>query len=374
MSYLNRSGVSLNSINYVDALANSNQILERTGTGRNNIVWNDPPSSIPSGLNATPSQVLSGYKFVGSAGTLQTGTIPTQGGSTITPGTSNKTAVSAGRYVSGNIIVAGDGDLIASNIRYGKNIFNVNGNIREYKQWTGQATTNSSRKSYKVNGGGTVSMYYLTINPTYAAELQLIDGLVLAEEEYGIAARKNAKSTIYKVNNALVELKKTGELDEIARVYGLQSELLVNADTAIGSEPTDSDWSNILSRGKIKIGYTVFAPIAYTDTDNVFKGFDIDLAKAVGEYYGIEVEFVEIQWDSKTMELESGNIDLIWNGMTITDEIKAACEISIPYLRNSQVAVIRKADADKYTSDTSTMSDAVIAAESGSAGQAVVEK
>ena len=216
--------------------------------------------------------------------------------------------------------------------------------------------------------------YYLTINPTYAAELQLIDGLVLAEEEYGIAARKNAKSTIYKVNNALVELKKTGELDEIARVYGLQSELLVNADTAIGSEPTDSDWSNILSRGKIKIGYTVFAPIAYTDTDNVFKGFDIDLAKAVGEYYGIEVEFVEIQWDSKTMELESGNIDLIWNGMTITDEIKAACEISIPYLRNSQVAVIRKADADKYTSDTSTMSDAVIAAESGSAGQAVVEK
>ena len=167
MSYLNRSGVSLNSINYVDTLANSNQILERTGTGRNNIAWNDPPSSIPSGLNATPSQVLSGYKFVGSAGTLQTGTIPTQGGSTITPGTSNKTAVSAGRYVSGNIIVAGDGDLIASNIRYGKNIFNVNGNIREYKQWTGQATTNSSRKSYKVNGGGTVSMYYLTINPGF---------------------------------------------------------------------------------------------------------------------------------------------------------------------------------------------------------------
>lgn len=255
----------------------------------------------------------------------------------------------------------------SSELNFGKKLVKTNAMIDILTELTSKTADVGIMDSIMAN-------YYLTINPTYASQLQLVEGLVLAEEEYGIAARKNAKSTIYKVNNALVELKKTGELDEIARVYGLQSELLVNADTAIGSEPTDSDWSNILSRGKIKIGYTVFAPIAYTDTDNVFKGFDIDLAKAVGEYYGIEVEFVEIQWDSKTMELESGNIDLIWNGMTITDEIKAACEISIPYLRNSQVAVIRKADADKYTSDTSTMSDAVIAAESGSAGQAVVEK
>ena len=255
----------------------------------------------------------------------------------------------------------------SSDLNFGKKLVKTNAMIDILTELTSKTADVGIMDSIMAN-------YYLTINPTYASQLQLVEGLVLAEEEYGIAARKNAKSTIYKVNNALVELKKTGELDEIAKVYGLQSELLVNADTAIGSEPTDSDWSNILSRGKIKIGYTVFAPIAYTDTDNVFKGFDIDLAKAVGEYYGIEVEFVEIQWDSKTMELESGNIDLIWNGMTITDEIKAACEISIPYLRNSQVAVIRKADADKYTSDTSTMSDAVIAAESGSAGQAVVEK
>ena len=117
-----------------------------------------------------------------------------------------------------------------------------------------------------------------------------------------------------------------------------------------------------------------FFIIAYPDTNGKLIGFDTELAEAVAEYYGLTAEFIEIQWDSKTMELESKNIDLIWNGMTITDEIKAACEISIPYLQNRQVAVIRKADADKYTKDTSTMSDAVIAAESGSAGQAVVEK
>ena len=119
MSYLRRISTSINSIDYVNTLVSTDNILSRTGTGRNDIEWDNPPSSIPSGLNATPSQVLSGYKFVGSSGSLQTGTIPTQGGSTIPPGTSNKTAVSAGRYVSGNIVVAGDGDLIAGNIKRG---------------------------------------------------------------------------------------------------------------------------------------------------------------------------------------------------------------------------------------------------------------
>ena len=216
--------------------------------------------------------------------------------------------------------------------------------------------------------------YYLTINPTYASQLQLVEGLVLAEEEYGIAARKNAKSTIYKVNYALKALNADGTVNEIAAKYGLVDELVIDGNADIGSEPTDADWSEIIADGKIKIGYTVFAPIAYTDTNGKLIGFDTELAEAVAEYYGLTAEFIEIQWDSKTMELESKNIDLIWNGMTITDEIQAACEISIPYLQNRQVAVIRKADADKYTKDTSTMSDAVIAAESGSAGQAVVEK
>ena len=170
MSYLNRSGTTLNAIDYVSTLANSNKILERTGTGRNNIAWNNPPSSIPSGLNATPSQVLSGYKFVGSAGSLQTGTMPTQGGSTITPGTSNKTVVSAGRYVSGNVVVAGDADLIASNIRYGKNIFNVNGNIREYKFVYTKATTSSRRSFTDRYTSTTFYAYILTINPGFTVD------------------------------------------------------------------------------------------------------------------------------------------------------------------------------------------------------------
>ncbi|HOO22924.1 MAG TPA: transporter substrate-binding domain-containing protein [Clostridia bacterium] len=216
--------------------------------------------------------------------------------------------------------------------------------------------------------------YYMSQDTNYADKLMLIDGLVLAEEEYGIAARKAANSTIYNINKALVELKKNGSADEIAARYGLTNDLIIDEEYNAGENTaTDDDWSTIVTSGKIKIGYTVFAPIAYKDADGNFIGFDIDLAKAVAAYYGIEAQFVEIEWGKKEFELNSYNIDLIWNGMTITDERKETMNISIPYLMNNQVAVIRKADKDKYTS-TESMSDAIIAAESGSAGQSVVEK
>ena len=205
MSYLNRSGTTINAINYVDTLEDSNQILERTGTGRNNIAWNDPPSSIPSGLNTTPSQVLSGYKFVGSAGTLQSGTIPTQGGSTITPGTSNKTAVSAGRYVSGNVIIAGDSDLVASNIRNGKNIFGVTGNVKEYKVAIKDVSTSGSKSYYETNGGRNRTMYYVLVNnigftPQYAYASRSYDGARCTLTTTWSSYLVNTGSTQYQFN------------------------------------------------------------------------------------------------------------------------------------------------------------------------------
>ena len=166
MSYLRRTSTSINSIDYVNTLASTDNILSRTGTSRNDIEWDNPPSSIPSGLNATPSQVLSGYKFVGSAGSLQTGTIPTQGGSTITPGTSNKTAVSAGRYVSGNIIVAGSGNLTAGNIKKGVNIFGVTGTAKVLMAKSGSGTSSnigSTRYTLYDANGTSGRFYQLTI-------------------------------------------------------------------------------------------------------------------------------------------------------------------------------------------------------------------
>ena len=102
------------------------------------------------------------------------------------------------------------------------------------------------------------------------------------------------------------------------------------------------------------------------------KGFDIDLAKEVAKVLDVEVEFKEIDWNSKEALLENGTIDLVWNGMTITADRQAAMCVSVPYLYNKQVAVVKKADAGKYTT-VESMKNAIMTAESGSAGEEVIK-
>ena len=79
------------------------------------------------------------------------------------------------------------------------------------------------------------------------------------------------------------------------------------------------------------------------------------------------MEFKLINWNTKEAELESKTIDCIWNGMTITAEREEKMEVTIPYMNNKQVAVIRKEDKDLYTTKES-MKDALLGAEDGSAG------
>ncbi|MFB5674146.1 amino acid ABC transporter substrate-binding protein [Paenibacillus terreus] len=83
-----------------------------------------------------------------------------------------------------------------------------------------------------------------------------------------------------------------------------------------------------------------FAPMGFRDENNNIVGFDIDYAKAAAEKMGKEVQFQPIDWSSKESELNSGRIDLIWNGYTITDERKEKVLFTKPYLSNSQVAVV----------------------------------
>lgn len=121
----------------------------------------------------------------------------------------------------------------------------------------------------------------------------------------------------------------------------------------------------------MKIGFTYFEPMNYLDESGKFVGFETEFATAVCKKLGMTPEFVEINWDSKTMELESGNIDCIWNGMTITPELSAALSISDPYIKNYQVVVIRSENAALYT-DTASLSAATVEAEAGSAGESAV--
>lgn len=216
--------------------------------------------------------------------------------------------------------------------------------------------------------------YYMSQDATYSNRLMIVENLTLATEQYGIAARKGSGLT-KKINEALVALANDGVVNTLAAKYGIESELCI--DKTITVEPlTDaekSDWEYIKSQGKFIVGYTIFAPIAYKTDSGELIGFDIELAKAVANYLEISVDFEKIEWSAKEALLEAKTIDCIWNGMTITDERVEKMEVSIPYLNNKQVAVIRKADAQKYT-DTSSMSEAIVAAEKGSAGESCIVK
>lgn len=216
--------------------------------------------------------------------------------------------------------------------------------------------------------------YYLSQQSSdYYGKLMIVDGINFEAEQYGIAARKG--SGLAKViNNALIELTKSGKVNEIATKYGIASEVCIDVNAKIDplTDAEREDLNYIASQGKFIVGYTIFAPIAYKDDSGKLIGFDIELAEAVAEMLGIPVEFKEIDWDSKESLLANKNIDCIWNGMTITEERQENMEISIPYLNNKQVAIIRIEDKDKYTT-LDSMSKAIIGAEAGSAGEACVK-
>ena len=227
--------------------------------------------------------------------------------------------------------------------------------------------------------------YYMKSVDTFK-DYQVLENVVLAEEKYGIAAKKGNDALMGKVNEALIALADT-EYKAVADTYGLTTELLVKADTTNPyAAATDGSWDKVATAKKVIIGYTLFAPIAYKEGDGAdapLKGFDIDLAKAVFAYLNgkysteVSVEFIIIDWNQKESMLENGSIDLVWNGMTITPEREAEMCVSVPYLANKQVAVIKKADAEKYAAaDTAAFADkakdAVIIVEKGSAGEALV--
>ncbi|PDX60487.1 transporter substrate-binding domain-containing protein [Faecalibacterium langellae] len=140
--------------------------------------------------------------------------------------------------------------------------------------------------------------------------------------------------------------------------------------SAAASETAASDLDSIKEKGKLVIGYTVYEPMNYTDADGSFTGFDTELATAVCEKLGVEPEFVEINWDTKVVELDAKSIDCIWNGMTLTDDIMANTATTKAYAKNAQVVVVK--DGTDYSSTADLVGKTVVA-EAGSAGEAAIE-
>ena len=140
-----------------------------------------------------------------------------------------------------------------------------------------------------------------------------------------------------------------------------------NTDAADGEQAGESDLQYIKDKGTLVVGMTDFAPMDYRDENGEWIGFDADMAKAFGEYLGVEVEFLEINWSNKLMELDTKGIDVIWNGMTINDEVKNGASVSEPYCLNGQVVVLPADKAEDYET-VENLKDLNFAVEDGSAG------
>lgn len=139
---------------------------------------------------------------------------------------------------------------------------------------------------------------------------------------------------------------------------------------------TVADLDKVKDANKIVVGITDYEPIDYkVKGSDEWVGFDADLVRAVADKMGIKVEFVVINWDNKFIELNSGTIDCIWNGMTVSDSVKKNCDISDAYAGNSQVVVMKKDVLSKYKDkDAVKAANLTIAVEKGSAGEAETKK
>ena len=201
------------------------------------------------------------------------------------------------------------------------------------------------------------------------SELGIVDGLVLATEEYGIGFR-SGRTAVAKVDEAMQAIMADGTLAAIAEKYGLSlslaEELVPLGDTGEGDG--SDDWAYIKDKGTLVIGITEFAPMNYYDESGKLVGFETEFAEAVCAYLGVTPEFQVINWKTKEVELNAKTIDCIWNGMTIDEDRMANMDFSCPYMVNKQIVVAKADKLDKFDSEDK-LAKALIVAEEGSAGE-----
>lgn len=160
----------------------------------------------------------------------------------------------------------------------------------------------------------------------------------LTTEQYGIGCRKDSDLKDF-INFVLAETYADGTMQEVAATYKLE-DALVEQPAATEFTPAEGgDVAYIQEKGTLIVGITEFAPMDYRDESGNWIGFDADLAKIVAQRLGVEIEFVVIDWDNKIMELDAKSIDVVWNGMTLTDEVTNSMACTNPYCSNAQVVV-----------------------------------
>lgn len=155
--------------------------------------------------------------------------------------------------------------------------------------------------------------------------------------------------------------------------------VVIMAACAVGmaacNKDSGSDYEYIKNKGKLVVGVTDYEPMDFQKEDGTWTGFDAELARLVGAELGVEVEFVEIDWEQKITELKSKKIDVIWNGMTVTEELGQSMDFSYSYAQNYQTVVTKTENLEKYATVAKIKAEnAKVAVESGSAGERVAKE
>lgn len=147
------------------------------------------------------------------------------------------------------------------------------------------------------------------------------------------------------------------------------SEASGSADASAAA--VDDSLDKIKENGEFVMGMDdSFPPMGFKGDDGELTGFDVEMAQAVAEHMGVKVNLQAIDWSAKEMELDAGNVDLLWNGYTITDERKEKVLMSEPYMENEQVIVVTK---DSPVNTLADLAGKKVAVQDGSSAQEAID-
>lgn len=137
------------------------------------------------------------------------------------------------------------------------------------------------------------------------------------------------------------------------------------------NESSEEGKDTIMDKGTLIMGLDdSFPPMGFRDDDGEIVGFDIDLATEAAERMELEIEFKPVDWASKVLVLNKGDIDVIWNGFTANDERREQVNFTEPYLGNKQILVVQN---DSEVENKSDLEGRILGLQSGSTSQEALE-
>ena len=158
----------------------------------------------------------------------------------------------------------------------------------------------------------------------------------------------------------------------LAVFAGCSSSSDTNSGTADSGTAQDNSLQNVLDKGTLVLGLDdSFPPMGFRDENNNIVGFDIDVATEVANRMGVELKLQPIEWSTKDMELNTGSVDCLWNGLSIDDERKQAMDLSEPYMTNRMVLVVLN---DSEYTDQASLAGKTIGVQNGSTAEKILEE